>query len=112
MRPGIRPGLRSMSLTDAPTRRWPESQFRSLSVAQLPVRRPPALSLLCHVVSGLRAAPAGHLWQHCGRDNLIFLPVYHEQKAAILTVRRVAYAYVRNSCFWGIAGQISCPSCP
>ncbi len=38
VRPGIRPGFRSMSLTDAPTRRWPESQFRSLSVAQLPVR--------------------------------------------------------------------------
>ena len=38
VRPGIRPGFRSMSLTDAPTRRYPESQFRSLSVAQLPVR--------------------------------------------------------------------------
>jgi len=46
VRPGIRPGFRSMSLTDAPTRRWPESQFRSLSVAQLPVRpRPPTPTL-------------------------------------------------------------------
>ena len=45
MRPGIRPGFRSMSLTDAPTRRWPESQFRSLSVAQLPVGSRVALAL-------------------------------------------------------------------
>ena len=37
-----------MSLTDAPTRRWPESQFRSLSVAQLPVRPRASLQVLLY----------------------------------------------------------------